>query len=189
MPLELAEPVDVAGMESLRSLVDEIAERGSGVVMTMGKGGVGKTTIAAAIAVELARRGLPVHLSTTDPAAHVVDALGDSAATLEVSRIDPEVEVAAYREQVLATAGKGLDPSALAMLEEDLRSPCTEEIAIFRAFARVVAHAANKFVILDTAPTGHTLLLIDSSEAYHREVSRNATDTPPEVLELLASAA
>jgi arsenite-transporting ATPase len=179
------EPIEVTGTESLRSLVDEIARRGSGVVMTMGKGGVGKTTIAAAIAAELAKRGLPVHLSTTDPAAHVVDALGDSTATLEVSRIDPEGEVAAYREQVLATAGSGLDPSARAMLEEDLRSPCTEEIAIFRAFARVVARAADGFVILDTAPTGHTLLLIDSSEAYHREVSRNATDTPPEVLELL----
>ena len=173
------------GTESLRSLVDEIAERGSGVVMTMGKGGVGKTTIAAAIALELAKRGLPVHLSTTDPAAHVADALGNSSHALEVSRIDPEVEVAAYREQVLATAGKGLDPSALAMLEEDLRSPCTEEIAIFRAFARVVARAAGGFVILDTAPTGHTLLLIDSSEAFHREVSRNSTSTPPEVLELL----
>jgi arsenite-transporting ATPase len=177
--------VELASTESLRLLVDEIAERGSGVVMTMGKGGVGKTTVAAAIAVELAKRGLPVHLSTTDPAAHVVDALGDSEATLEVSRIDPAVEVAAYRDQVLATAGKDLDPSALAMLEEDLRSPCTEEIAIFRAFARVVARAADGFVILDTAPTGHTLLLIDSSEAYHREVSRNTTDTPPEVLELL----
>jgi arsenite-transporting ATPase len=151
----------------------------------MGKGGVGKTAIAAAIAVELAKRGLSVHLSTTDPAAHVADALGDSADMLEVSRIDPEVEVAAYREHVLATTGKGLDPSELAMLEEDLRSPCTEEIAVFRAFARVVAHAADRFVILDTAPTGHTLLLIDSSEAYHREVSRNSTDIPAEVLELL----
>ena len=179
------ESIEVAGTESLRSLVDDIAKRGSGVVMTMGKGGVGKTTIAAAIAVELARRGLPVHLSTTDPAAHLVDALGDSTASLEVSRIDPQVEVAAYREQVLATTGAGLDPSALAMLEEDLRSPCTEEIAIFRAFARVVARATSGFVILDTAPTGHTLLLIDSSEAYHREVSRNVTDTPAEVLALL----
>jgi len=181
----LTEQIAVMGTESLRSLVDDIAQRGSGVVMTMGKGGVGKTTIAAAIAVELAKRGFPVHLSTTDPAAHIVDALGDAAASLEVSRIDPAIEVAAYRDQVLATTGKGLDPSALAMLEEDLRSPCTEEIAVFRAFARVVAGAASGFVILDTAPTGHTLLLIDSSEAYHREVSRNTTDTPPEVLELL----
>lgn len=177
--------IDISGTESLHALVDEIAWRGSGVVMTMGKGGVGKTTVAAAIALELARRGLPVHLSTTDPAAHVEDAVGEAGELLEVSRIDPAAEVAAYREQVLATAGKGLDPSALAMLEEDLRSPCTEEIAVFRAFARIVARASDRFVILDTAPTGHTLLLIDSSEAYHREVSRNATDTPPEVLELL----
>lgn len=177
--------IDISGTESLRALVDEIAWRGSGVVMTMGKGGVGKTTVAAAIALELARRGLPVHLSTTDPAAHVEDAVGEAGELLEVSRIDPAAEVAAYREQVLATAGEGLDPSALAMLEEDLRSPCTEEIAVFRAFARIVARATDRFVILDTAPTGHTLLLIDSSEAYHREVSRNATDTPAEVLELL----
>lgn len=177
--------IDVTGTESIHGLVDDIAYRGSGVVMTMGKGGVGKTSVAAAIAVELAKRGLPVHLSTTDPAAHVADALGDASDMLEVSRIDPEAEVAAYREQVLATTGKGLNPSDLAMLEEDLRSPCTEEIAVFRAFARVVAHATDRFVVLDTAPTGHTLLLIDSSEAYHREVSRNATDTPPEVLELL----
>ena len=177
--------IQILGTESLHGLVDEIAWRGSGVVMTMGKGGVGKTTVAAAIALELARRGLPVHLSTTDPAAHVEDAVGEAAELLEVSRIDPAAEVAAYREQVLATTGKGLDPSALAMLEEDLRSPCTEEIAVFRAFARIVAGATDRFVILDTAPTGHTLLLIDSSEAYHREVSRNATDTPPEVLELL----
>ena len=176
---------DVSGTESIHGLVDDIAHRGSGVVMTMGKGGVGKTSVAAAIAVELAKRGLPVHLSTTDPAAHVADALGEASDMLEVSRIDPEAEVAAYREQVLATTGKGLNPSDLAMLEEDLRSPCTEEIAVFRAFARVVAHATDRFVVLDTAPTGHTLLLIDSSEAYHREVSRNATDTPPEVLELL----
>lgn len=178
-------PVAVTETGTLCALVDEIAGRGSGVVMTMGKGGVGKTTIAAAIAVELAGRGLKVHLSTTDPAAHLLDALGETETSLEVGRIDPAAEVAAYREQVLSTAGSGLDPSALAMLEEDLRSPCTEEIAVFRAFAGVVARAAEGFVILDTAPTGHTLLLIDSSESYHREVSRNATDTPAEVLDLL----
>lgn len=169
---------------SLSELVDGLAQSGNGVVMTMGKGGVGKTTIAAAIAVELVRRGFPVHLSTTDPAAHVAEAVGDSSAGLTLSRIDPEVEVAAYREQVLAAAS-AMDSEALALLEEDLRSPCTEEIAIFRAFAHIVAGATDQFVILDTAPTGHTLLLIDSSEAYHREVMRNTTDTPPEVLELL----
>jgi arsenite-transporting ATPase len=169
---------------TLSDLVDDIAKSGTGVVMTMGKGGVGKTTVAAAIAVELVRRGFPVHLSTTDPAAHVAEAVGASTAGLTLSRIDPVVEVEAYTAQVLEAANE-MDTEALALLEEDLRSPCTEEIAIFRAFARVVAEASDRFVILDTAPTGHTLLLIDSSEAYHREVMRNTTDTPPEVLELL----
>jgi len=184
MPTDLPEAVPFRGASTLSELVDDLAQTGSGVVMTMGKGGVGKTTVAAAIAVELVRRGYPVHLSTTDPAAHVAEAVGASSGGLTLSRIDPEVEVEAYRNQVLAASSE-LDPEALALLEEDLRSPCTEEIAIFRAFARVVAEASDRFVILDTAPTGHTLLLIDSSEAYHREVMRNTTDTPPEVLALL----
>jgi arsenite-transporting ATPase len=170
---------------TLRRLVDELAAAGPGVVMTMGKGGVGKTTIAAAIALEFAGRGLPVHLSTTDPAAHVADAIADGDGLLTVSRIDPDVEVAAYRERVLATAGASLGPEARALLEEDLRSPCTEEIAVFGAFARTVAGGADRFVVLDTAPTGHTLLLLDASEAYHREVLRNSADTPPEILALL----
>jgi arsenite-transporting ATPase len=185
-PADSPVPRDVSFPDALTlsALVDRLAAAGSGVIMTMGKGGVGKTTIAAAIALELVRRGHPVHLSTTDPAAHVADAVAGSSSGLTLSRIDPEVEVEAYRQQVLGDAA-GLEPEALALLEEDLRSPCTEEIAIFRAFARVVAEAADRFVILDTAPTGHTLLLIDSSEAYHREVMRNTTDTPPEVLALL----
>ena len=184
IPTDLSEVAPILGASTLSELVDDLAKAGSGVVMTMGKGGVGKTTVAAAIAVELVRRGHSVHLSTTDPAAHVKEAVGNSSDGLTMSRIDPEVEVEAYRNQVLA-ASSDLDPEALALLEEDLRSPCTEEIAIFRAFARVVAEASDRFVILDTAPTGHTLLLIDSSEAYHREVMRNSTDTPPEVLALL----
>ncbi len=179
-----AEIASFPGASSMSVLIDELAATGSGVVMTMGKGGVGKTSIAASIALELVRRGHPVHLSTTDPAAHVADTVAGFSGGLTLSRIDPEVEVEAYRKQVLDGAA-GLEPEALALLEEDLRSPCTEEIAIFRAFARVVAEASDRFVILDTAPTGHTLLLIDSSEAYHREVMRNTTDTPPEVLALL----
>jgi len=179
-----AETASFPGASSMSALIDEIAATGSGVVMTMGKGGVGKTSIAAAIALELVRRGHSVHLSTTDPAAHVAQAIAGFSGGLTLSRIDPEVEVEAYRTQVLAGA-TGLEPEALSLLQEDLRSPCTEEIAIFRAFARVVAEASDRFVILDTAPTGHTLLLIDSSEAYHREVMRNTTDTPPEVLALL----
>lgn len=187
-PVE-ASPIPVPG--SLTSLVDEIVAAGHGVVMTMGKGGVGKTTIAAAIAVEIARRGHRVHLSTTDPAAHVAEAVRPQGsvqgelAGLTVSRIDPKVETEAYQAEVLARAGASLDPQGRALLEEDLRSPCTEEIAVFRAFARVVAGGAGGFVVLDTAPTGHTLLLLDASEAYHREVSRTVSDTPEFVRSLL----
>ena len=169
----------------LGDLVNEIAAAERGVVLTMGKGGVGKTTIAAAIAVELARRGHPVHLSTTDPAAHIAEAVAGTVNGLTVSRIDPAAETAAYTAEVLAKAGAGLDAHGRALLEEDLRSPCTEEIAVFRAFARVVAQGADGFVVLDTAPTGHTLLLLDASEAYHREVSRTTSDTPAFVRALL----
>jgi arsenite-transporting ATPase len=104
---------------------------------------------------------------------------------LQVSRIDPQLETRAYVEQVMATAGHGLDASGRALLEEDLRSPCTEEIAVFRAFARVVAQGRDRFVVLDTAPTGHTLLLLDATEAYHREIARKASNLPEEVLNLL----
>ena len=169
---------------SLTKLVDEFAQAGRGVIMTMGKGGVGKTTVAAAIATELARRGFKVHLSTTDPAAHVAAAAGQIEG-LQVSRIAPHVETKAYVEQVMATAGKNLDASGRALLEEDLRSPCTEEIAVFRAFARTVAQGKDAFVVLDTAPTGHTLLLLDATEAYHREIARKASDMPDEVRNLL----
>ena len=169
---------------SLSALVDDLVKLGHGVIMTMGKGGVGKTTIAAAIATELARRGLRVHLSTTDPAAHVAAAAGEVPG-LEVSRIDPLVETRAYVEQVMATSGKNLDADGRALLEEDLRSPCTEEIAVFRAFARIVAQGMDRFVVLDTAPTGHTLLLLDATEAYHREIARKSSDLPTEVLQLL----
>jgi arsenite-transporting ATPase len=170
--------------ETLASLVDDFARAGRGVIMTMGKGGVGKTTIAAAIATELARRGFKVHLSTTDPAAHIAAAAGKIPG-MQVSRIDPQVETRAYVEQVMATAGKNLDANGRALLEEDLRSPCTEEIAVFRAFARTVAQGKNAFVVLDTAPTGHTLLLLDATESYHREIARKASDMPEEVLKLL----
>jgi arsenite-transporting ATPase len=170
--------------ESLTQLVDDFAKAGRGVIMTMGKGGVGKTTIAAAIATELARRGFKVHLSTTDPAAHIAAAAGQIKG-MQVSRIDSQAETRAYVEQVMATAGKNLDASGRALLEEDLRSPCTEEIAVFRAFAHIVAQGKDAFVVLDTAPTGHTLLLLDATESYHREIARKASDMPEEVLKLL----
>ncbi|MBX0300093.1 arsenical pump-driving ATPase [Cryobacterium sp. 1639] len=165
------------GERSLAALVDQIAADGHGLVMLMGKGGVGKTTLAAAVAVALADRGFAVHLTTTDPAAHLSDTLSGELANLEVSRIDPAVEVERYTEHVLATKGAQLDEQGLDMLREDLRSPCTEEIAVFQAFSRVTREAKNKFVVLDTAPTGHTLLLLDATGSYHREVSRQMGST------------
>lgn len=156
----------------LSSLVDELAADGHGLIMLMGKGGVGKTTLAAAVAVELASRGLPVHLTTSDPAAHLSETLVASLPHLEVSRIDPHAETERYRAQVLATKGAALDEQGRALLEEDLRSPCTEEIAVFQAFSRIIREAGKRFVVMDTAPTGHTLLLLDATGAYHREIAR-----------------
>jgi arsenite-transporting ATPase len=176
---------DVSSGESLDSLVDKIATRGKGVVMTMGKGGVGKTTIAARIAIQLARRGHTVTLTTTDPAAHVEAAARERLPNLRVTRIDPALETRRYTEEVLATAGNGLDAQGRALLEEDLRSPCTEEIAVFRAFADTVAEGEEQFVVIDTAPTGHTLLLLDAAEAFHREVLRKASGSPEAVQRLL----
>ena len=175
----------VAPGETLNQLVEQIAARGKGVVMTMGKGGVGKTTLAVRIATQLARTGRHVVLTTTDPAAHVDAAARERPATLRVTRIDPVAETRRYTEAVLATAGQGLDEQGRALLEEDLRSPCTEEIAVFRAFADTVAQGEDQFVVIDTAPTGHTVLLLDAAEAYHREVLRKASGTSEAVQRLL----
>jgi arsenite/tail-anchored protein-transporting ATPase len=173
-------------LPGLSELIDDIVAPGHGVILAMGKGGVGKTTVAAAIAVAIAERGFEVHLSTTDPAAHVAAALNnDKLPNLSVNRIDPASETAKYSAGVLARAGANLDESGKALLEEDLRSPCTEEIAVFRAFADAVATGVNKFVVLDTAPTGHTVLLLDSALAYHREVSRQSSEMPDAVKNLL----
>jgi arsenite-transporting ATPase len=169
----------------LADLLVEIAGPGRGVVMTMGKGGVGKTTVAAAIAVELARIGHKVHLTTTDPAAHIQMTLNGNVSGLQVARIDPAAETRAYTEEVMAESGRDLDEKGRALLEEDLRSPCTEEIAVFRAFARSVDEGNEGFVVIDTAPTGHTLLLLDAAEAYHRDVARNLSYIPDSVRRLL----
>ncbi|WP_181358915.1 arsenical pump-driving ATPase [Pseudothauera lacus] len=169
-----AAPANAPGaLPALATLVDELATAGHGLVMLMGKGGVGKTTLAAAVAVELARRGLPVHLTTSDPAAHLTETLEGSLQQLTVSRIDPHAETERYRAEVLTTKGKDLDAHGRALLEEDLRSPCTEEIAVFQAFSRIIREAGRKFVVMDTAPTGHTLLLLDATGAYHREMARH----------------
>lgn len=171
---------------TLGHLIDELAAPGHGVILAMGKGGVGKTTVAAAVAVALAERGFRVHLSTTDPAAHVSATIDrDVLPNLTVSRIDPAGETARYTEQVMRESGGNLDASGKALLAEDLRSPCTEEIAVFRAFAEAVAEGSDRFVVLDTAPTGHTILLLDAALAYHREVTRQAHQMPESVERLL----
>jgi arsenite/tail-anchored protein-transporting ATPase len=180
-------PVELPSIElpALASLIPALEQGGHGVIMTMGKGGVGKTTVAVSIAVELVRKGHRVHLTTTDPAAHVAASLGAPVAGLRVSRIDPAAEIRAYSDEVLRTASKDLDAAGRALLAEDLRSPCTEEIAVFRAFARAVDEGEQGFVVIDTAPTGHTLLLLDAAESYHREVLRTAGSAPEEVRRLL----
>lgn len=177
-PAEAAPPVPHAvAVAPLRELVDDIERGGKGLVMCMGKGGVGKTTVAAAIAVALADRGHDVHLSTTDPAAHLADTLHGAVEHLRVSRIDPADASRTYRERVMATKGAHLDEAGRATLAEDLRSPCTEEVAVFQAFSKVIQESRSTFVVLDTAPTGHTLLLLDATGSYHRDIARQMGDS------------
>ena len=176
---------DTSRYGTIDRLVDEIEADGPSVVMTMGKGGVGKTTLASLIAAALCERGHAVHLTTTDPAAHVAFTIGEAVpGTFTVDAINPKVEIENYRSDVFREAGDMTDDQRL-MLEEDLRSPCTEEIAVFRAFAAQVAKAKDRFVIIDTAPTGHTLLLLDATESYHRELERSTGVVPEAVRELL----
>jgi arsenite-transporting ATPase len=176
-------------LTGLQPVVDDLAKHKRSVIMVMGKGGVGKSTVASAIALALAEAGHKVRLSTTDPAAHlnlVLEGAGsDIGDRFTVSRIDPGAEVAAYRSEIMKTVGSGLDEDGRALLAEDLASPCTEEIAVFRAFARVVGDLDDGFVVLDTAPTGHTLLLLDSTLSYHKEVQRSTGEVPEEVRQLL----
>ena len=171
-----AQPVELPGLDRL---VDDIAQGKHGLIMVMGKGGVGKTTIAAAIAVGLAKRGHAVHLSTTDPAAHVTLVVDGVMSGLTVDRIDPRLETERYVAKILASRGRDLDEQGKALLLEDLASPCTEEVAVFHAFSHVVAEARSAFVVLDTAPTGHTLLLLDATGAYHRQMTSQLEPSGP----------
>jgi arsenite-transporting ATPase len=168
-------PVVVEGtakLLGLGALADELAAAGHGLIMVMGKGGVGKTTVAAALALGLVQRGKTVHLSTTDPAAHLSGTLSGDVPGLHVSRIDPKVETQRYVDKIMAAKSPKLDAAEQALLLEDLQSPCTEEVAVFHAFSRIVSEGRSAFVVLDTAPTGHSMLLMDATGAYHRQMTR-----------------
>ncbi|AYA77928.1 arsenical pump-driving ATPase [Bacillus sp. Y1] len=173
-------------LPDLEQLVNHFSTQQTRVILTMGKGGVGKTTIASAIAVGLVEKGHKVHVTTTDPAAHLELMFeNQDYPDLTISRIDPKHEVEMYKKEVLSTAGQNLDEQGLAFLEEDLNSPCTEEIAVFRAFAEVVDRSKDEIVVIDTAPTGHTLLLLDAAQSYHKELSRSTGEVPESVQKLL----
>lgn len=182
-PLHPADETDAGGRAGwphapIDQLVQELAAAGRGLIMVMGKGGVGKTTIAAALAVGLVARGHSVHLSTTDPAAHLALTLSGELPGLKLGRIDPKVETRRYIDKIMAARSPGLDEPQRALLLEDLQSPCTEEVAVFHAFSRTVAEARSAFVVLDTAPTGHSLLLMDATGAYHRQMTREFENSP-----------
>ena len=159
-------------LQGLDVLADELAAAGHGLIMVMGKGGVGKTTVAAALALGLIQRGRTVHLSTTDPAAHLAGTLDGNVPGLSLSRIDPKVETQRYIDKIMAARSPRLDAAEQALLLEDLQSPCTEEVAVFHAFSRIVSEGRSAFVVLDTAPTGHSMLLMDATGAYHRQMTR-----------------
>jgi arsenite/tail-anchored protein-transporting ATPase len=178
------QPISLPG---LNKVIEDFSDKNTRVIFTMGKGGVGKTTMASAIAIGLVEKGHRVHLTTTDPAAHLEFVFRNSELNnqLTISRINPIEEVEAYRAEVLSKVSIELDEDAIAYIEEDLNSPCTEEIAVFRAFAEVVAKSKEEIVVIDTAPTGHTLLLLDAAQSYHKELARSTGEIPESVQTLL----
>lgn len=183
-PEIIHEEVQSQEFPRLQTVIDDLYNTNKRVVFTMGKGGVGKTTIAASIAKGLVEKGKKVHLTTTDPAAHLNYIVHESD-TLEVSHIDEKKELELYQNEVLAKARESMSEEDLAYVEEDLNSPCTEEIAVFRKFAEIVSMTEADVVVIDTAPTGHTLLLLESSQSYAQEVERTSGEVPESITRLL----
>lgn len=176
--------LQAASVPKLQQVIDDLDASGKKVIFTMGKGGVGKTSVAAAIALGLSAKGKKVHLTTTDPAAHLKFVMDENSG-ITMSHIDEQEELKRYQDEVLTKARETMSEDDVAYVEEDLRSPCTQEIAVFRAFAEIVDKADNEIVVIDTAPTGHTLLLLDSTQSYHKEVKRTQGDIPENVKKLL----
>lgn len=178
------ETLNTANIPTLNKVIDDLYDSNKKVIFTMGKGGVGKTSIAAAIALGLSTKGKKVHLTTTDPAAHLKFVIEENV-NITMSHIDEKAELKRYQDEVLKKARETMSEDDVAYVEEDLRSPCTQEIAVFRAFAEVVEKSENEVVVIDTAPTGHTLLLLDATQSYHKEVKRTQGDIPESVKKLL----
>ena len=177
--------VEVEGkLFNLDDVVSDLVKNNRKVIFTMGKGGVGKTTIASSVALKLSKLGKKVHLATTDPADHIKFMI-DSSSGISMSHIDEKEELKKYQDEILENARKTMSEDDVAYIEEDLRSPCTQEIAVFRAFAELVEKADDEIVVIDTAPTGHTLLLLDSTLSYHQEVQRTQGQIPESVKNLL----
>jgi arsenite/tail-anchored protein-transporting ATPase len=179
-----SQTLNTSNIPKLSNVIEDLYNSNKKVIFTMGKGGVGKTTIAASIALGLAKKGKMVHLTTTDPAAHLKFVLDESYG-ITLSSIDEKEELAKYKEEVLSKARETMSEDDLEYVEEDLKSPCTQEIAVFRAFAEIVERSENEVVVIDTAPTGHTLLLLDSTQSYNKEIQRSQGDVPESVMKLL----
>ncbi|WP_276875528.1 arsenical pump-driving ATPase [Anaerococcus hydrogenalis] len=175
---------DIKIDKKLKDIIDDLYKNDKKVIFTMGKGGVGKTTVAAAIALGLSKKGKKVHLTTTDPADHLKYTIKENE-NLSISHIDEKLELEKYRKEVLQKARESMSDDDLSYIEEDLRSPCTQEIAVFRAFADLVEKSEEEIVVIDTAPTGHTLLLLESTQSYNQEIMRSNGDIPEATKKLL----